>query len=96
VQLGRLVNYMNQTRDTKLKKVPVQPRVVVPSRTFAAVVEGKNSETSTKKREEGKMGNSAAEINVGTVEKSEKRKEKKLESENHAELKWEDFFGDAK
>jgi hypothetical protein len=87
---------MNQTRDTKLKKVPVQPRVVVPSQTFAAVVEGKNSKTSTEKREEGKMGNSAAEINVETVEKSEKRKEKKLESENHAELKWEDFSGDAK
>jgi hypothetical protein len=55
------------------------------------VVEGKNSETGTEKREEGNMGNSAAEINLGTVEKSEKGKEKKLESENHAELKWEDF-----
>ena len=92
VQLWRLVNYMNQTRDTELKKVPIQPRAVVPGRTFAAVVEGKNSETGTEKREEGKMGNSAAEINVGTIEKSEKGKEKELEFENHAELKWEEFL----
>jgi hypothetical protein len=92
VQLGRLVNYMNQTRDTEVKKVPIQPREVVPGRTFAAVVEGKNSETGTVRKEEGKMGNSAAEINVGTVEKAEKGKEKKLESENHAELKWEEFL----
>jgi hypothetical protein len=92
VQLGRLVNYMNQTRDTEVKKVPIQPREVVPGRTFAAVVEGKNSETGTGRKEEGKKGNSAAEINVGTVEKSEKGKEKKLESENHAELKWEEFL----
>jgi hypothetical protein len=91
VQLGRLVNYMNQTRDTEVKKAPGQPRAVVPGWTFAAVVEGKNSETGTEKREEGNMGNSAAAINLGTVEKSEKGKEKKLESENHAELKWEDF-----
>jgi hypothetical protein len=92
VQLGRLVNYMNKTWDTEVKKALVQPRVVVPSRTFAAVVEGKNSETGTKKREEGNMGNSAPEINLGTVEISEKGKEKKLKSENYAELKWEDFL----
>jgi hypothetical protein len=92
VQLGRLVNYMNKMRDTEVKKVPIQPREVVPGRTFAAVVEGKNSETGTEQKEEGKMGNSAEEINGGTVEKSEKGKEKKLESENHADLKWEDFL----
>ena len=92
VYLGCLVTYMDHTRDTELKKVPVQLRAVVLGWTFAAVVEGKNSETGTEKREEGKMGNSAAGINVGTVEKLEKGKEKEMESENHAELKWEEFL----
>jgi hypothetical protein len=91
VQLGRLVNYMNQTRDTEVKKVPVQPQTMVHGRTFAAVVEGKNSETGPEKREEGNLVNPTAEVIVETIEKSEKGKEKKLESENHAELKWEDF-----
>jgi hypothetical protein len=82
VQLGRLVMYMEKTRDTELKKAPVQPRVVVPGRTFAAVVKGKNSETDSEKGEEGKMGNSTPEIKEGTVEKPEKGKEKELEAEN--------------
>jgi hypothetical protein len=88
VQLGRLVMYMEKTRDTELTKAPVKPRVVVPGRTFAAVVKGKNSE----KGEEGKMGNSAPEINEGTVDKPEKGKEKELESENLAGLKRDDFL----
>jgi hypothetical protein len=93
VQLVRLVNYMNQTRDKEVKKAPIQPREVVPGRTFAAVVEGKNSDTGTESREEGNMGNPTAEINLGNVEKSEKGKEKMPESENHADvLKWEDFL----
>jgi hypothetical protein len=92
VQLGRLVMYMEKTRDTELKKAPVQPRVVVPGQTFAAVVKGKNSEIDSEKGEEGKMGNSAPEINEGTIEKPEKGKEKELEAENLAGLKRDEFL----
>ena len=92
VQLGRLVTHMDKTRDTELKKSLVQPQAVVPGRTFAAVVEGKKSETGTEKREEGKMGNSTTEMNVETVEKPVKGKEKELESKDHAELKWKEIL----
>jgi hypothetical protein len=57
--------YLNQVRDTVMKKVPVQSRVVVPGWTFAEVVEGKRSETGTETREEGKMGNSEEVIQYG-------------------------------
>ena len=83
---GQLVKYLGQVRDTAKKNLPVQLRAVVPGRAFADVVEGKKLETGTKKREEGNMGNSAAEINLVTVEKSEKGKEKILELENQAAL----------
>jgi hypothetical protein len=53
------------------------------------MVEGKKLETSTEEREEGNMGNSAAVINLVTVEKSEKGKEKILEPENQVVSKWE-------
>ena len=91
LQMGRLVKYLEQTKDTTKKSLPVQPRVVVPGRTFADVVEGKKPETGEEKRVEGSMGISAAEINVGTVENSEKGKEKILETGNQATLKWEDM-----
>jgi hypothetical protein len=91
LQMGRLVKYLEQVRDTTKKSLPVQPRAVVPGRTFADVVEGKKPETGTEKREEGSMGISAAEINVAIVENSEKGKEKILEPVNKVALKWEDL-----
>ena len=87
MQLGRLVNYMNQTRDTEVKKVPIQPRAVVPGRMLAALVEGKNSEIET----EGRMGNSEEEFNMVTVEKSEKGKEKIMTPKNQVVSKWEEL-----
>jgi hypothetical protein len=91
LQMGRLVKYLEQVRDMTKKSLPVQPRAVVPGRTFADVVEGKKPETGTEKREEGSMGISAAEINVETVENFEKGKEKILKPVNQAALKWEDL-----
>jgi hypothetical protein len=58
---------------------------------FADVVEGKKLESGTEKGEEGNMGNSVVEINGETVEQFEKGKEKIMEPDNHAMLKWEDF-----
>ena len=89
--MGRLVKYLSQARETAKKNLPVQPRVVVPGRMFADVVEGKKLESRTEKGEEGNMGNSAVEINGETVENFEKGKEKIMEPDNHAVLKWEDF-----
>jgi hypothetical protein len=91
LQMGRLVKYLEQVRDTTKKSIPVQSREVVPGRTFADVVEGKKPEAVTEKREEGSMGISAAEINVETVEKSEKGKEKIMEPVNQVAQKWEDL-----
>jgi hypothetical protein len=91
LQMGRLVKYLEQVRDTTKKSLPVQPRGVVPGRTFADVVEGKKPENGTEKREECIIGISAAEINVVTVENSKKGKEKILAPINQTALKWEDL-----
>ena len=91
LQMGWLVKYLNQVRDTVMKKLPVQSRAVVPSQTFADVVEGKGSKTETETRGEGKMGDSEEVISMVTVEKSQKGKEKIMESENQAVSKWEEL-----
>jgi hypothetical protein len=51
VQLGRLVNYMNQTRDTEVKKVSVQSRTVVPGQTLCCC--GGGEELRDRYREKG-------------------------------------------
>ena len=90
LQMGQLVKYLNQVRDTTMKKLPIQLRVVILGRTFAEV-EGKRSETKTKTRGEGKMGILEEVINMVTFEKSKKGKERIMKPENQVVSKWEEL-----